>query len=86
VSAPRRFASKKNCRSVEYKQSGWKLSADGMSITFTDGNQAGTFALYCSGEARKLILSSKINRVRVNTTPSAALTLSAGKRASTPAT
>jgi putative transposase len=24
---------KKNCRSVEYKQSGWKLSADGMSIT-----------------------------------------------------
>ncbi len=56
---------KKNCRSVEYKQSGWKLSPDGMSITFTDGNQAGTFALYCNGEARQHILSCKINRVRV---------------------
>ncbi len=56
---------KKHCRSVEYKVSGWKLSRDGMSITFTDGNQAGTFALYCNGEARRLILSSKINRVRV---------------------
>ena len=56
---------KKNCRSVEYKQSGWKLSADGMAITFTDGYQAGTFALYCNSEARQLILHSKINRVRV---------------------
>ena len=46
---------KKNCRSVEYKQSGWKLSPDGMAITFTDGNQAGTFALYCNGEARRLL-------------------------------
>ena len=56
---------KKNCRSVEYKQSGWKLSPDGIAITFTDGNQAGTFALYCNGEARQLLLGSKINRVRV---------------------
>ncbi len=56
---------KKNCRSVEYKQSGWKLSDEGMAITFMDGFGAGTFALYCDGEARKLILSSKINRVRV---------------------
>ena len=56
---------KKHCRSVEYKLSGWKLSGDGMSIPFTDGNQAGTFALYCNGEARRLILGSKINRVRV---------------------
>jgi len=55
----------KHCRSVEYKQSGWKLSPDGMPITFTDGNQAGTFALYCNGEARRDILSSKVNRVRV---------------------
>jgi len=56
---------KKNCRSVEYKQSGWKLSDDGMAITFTDGFVAGTFALYCDGEARQQILNSKINRVRV---------------------
>ncbi|QUV80327.1 RNA-guided endonuclease InsQ/TnpB family protein [Chloracidobacterium thermophilum] len=56
---------KKNCRSVEYKLSGWKLSPDGMSITFTDGFNAGTFALYCNGEARHHILNSKINRVRV---------------------
>jgi putative transposase len=47
---------KKNCRSVEYKLSGWKLSPDGMSITFTDGFNAGTFALYCNGEARHHIL------------------------------
>ncbi|WP_448526295.1 RNA-guided endonuclease InsQ/TnpB family protein [Parathermosynechococcus lividus] len=56
---------KKNCRSIEYKLSGWKLSGDGTAITFTDGNQAGTFALYCNGEARQHILHSKINRVRV---------------------
>ncbi len=36
-----------------------------MAITFSDGNPAGTFALYCNGEARQLILSSKMNRVRV---------------------
>jgi putative transposase len=56
---------KKNCRSVEYKVSGWKLSEDGMSITFTDSFNSGTFALYCNGEARQHILNSKINRVRV---------------------
>jgi putative transposase len=56
---------KKHCRSVEYKVSGWKLLGDGMSITFTDGFNAGAFALYCNGEARRLILESKINRVRV---------------------
>ena len=55
----------KHCRSVEYKLSGWKLSPDGMSITFTDGFQAGTLALYCNGEARRDILTLKINRVRV---------------------
>ncbi|QUV85895.1 RNA-guided endonuclease TnpB family protein [Chloracidobacterium aggregatum] len=56
---------RKHCRSVEYKVSGWKLSGDGMSITFTDGFNAGAFALYCNGEARHHILNSKINRVRV---------------------
>ncbi|MFS8819722.1 transposase [Synechococcus sp. W60.1] len=55
----------KHCRSVEYKVSGWKLSQDGMFLTFTDGFQAGTFALYCNGEARRDILTLKINRVRV---------------------
>jgi putative transposase len=56
---------KKHCRSVEYKVSGWKLSGDGMTISFTDGFNAGSFALYCNGEARQYILNSKINRVRV---------------------
>jgi len=56
---------KKHCRSVEYKVSGWKLSEDGMTISFTDGFNAGAFALYCNGEARHHILNSKINRVRV---------------------
>ncbi|MFS8852433.1 transposase, partial [Synechococcus sp. R5-16] len=55
----------KHCRSVEYKVSGWKLAADGMSLTFTDGFQAGTFALYCNDKARRDILTLKINRVRV---------------------
>jgi putative transposase len=36
----------KNCaRSVEYKTSGWKLSSDKRSLTFTDGFAAGTFKL-----------------------------------------
>jgi len=48
---------KKNTRSVEYKQSGWKLAKDGMTITFTDGFQAGTFALYSNGAARAYILN-----------------------------
>jgi putative transposase len=57
---------KKNTRSVEYKQSGWKLAKDGMTITFTDGFQAGTFALYSNGAARAYIfLTAKINWVRV---------------------
>ncbi len=36
-----------------------------MAISFTDGFNAGSFALYCNGEARQHILNSKINRVRV---------------------
>ncbi|WP_126147766.1 RNA-guided endonuclease InsQ/TnpB family protein [Synechococcus elongatus] len=56
---------KKHSRSVEYKTSGWKLSDDGMSITFTDGFKAGQLELWLDGSARQLILSSKINRVRV---------------------
>jgi putative transposase len=35
----------KDNRSVEYKTSGWKLSEDKKSITFTDGKQIGTLKL-----------------------------------------
>ena len=40
---------KKCARSVEYKTSGWKLSSDKRSLTFTDGFAAGTFKLVGSG-------------------------------------
>jgi putative transposase len=56
---------KKHNRSVEYKTSGWKLSKDRYQITFTDGFKAGTFSVFCNGQAREDILRSKINRVRV---------------------
>src|SRR5919199_1633412 len=36
---------KKNCRSVEYKTSGWKLSPNRKAITFRDGNNIGTLKL-----------------------------------------
>ncbi|OKH56158.1 RNA-guided endonuclease InsQ/TnpB family protein [Scytonema sp. HK-05] len=36
---------KKNCRSVEYKTSGWKLSIDRKQITFTDKNGIGKLKL-----------------------------------------
>jgi IS605 OrfB family transposase len=36
---------KKNVRSVEYKQSGWKLSENRKKITFTDKNGIGTLTL-----------------------------------------
>ncbi len=35
----------KNCRSVEYKSSGWKLADNRKSITFTDKNGIGTLKL-----------------------------------------
>jgi putative transposase len=49
---------------VEYKNTGWKLSADRKEITFIDGFQAGTFALWTS---RDLVWYSEqqIKRVRV---------------------
>jgi putative transposase len=50
---------------VEYKTSGWKRSENGYQITFTDGFKAGTFSVFCNGQAREEILRSKINRVRV---------------------
>jgi putative transposase len=36
---------KKNCRSVEYKTSGWKLSPNRKAITFRDGKNIGTLKL-----------------------------------------
>ncbi len=36
---------KKHCRSVEYKTSGWKLSASRKAITFRDGKNIGTLKL-----------------------------------------
>jgi putative transposase len=36
---------KKNCRSVEYKTSGWKLSSNRKSITFSDKKAIGTLKL-----------------------------------------
>ena len=56
---------KKHCRSVEYKVSGWKLSKDCKSITFTDGFEAGTFSIFCNNETREDLYRLKINRVRV---------------------
>jgi putative transposase len=38
-------AFQKNCRSVEYKTSGWKLAPDRKSITFTDKNGIGKLKL-----------------------------------------
>ena len=55
----------KHCRSVEYKQSGWKLSDDCLQITFTDGFKAGAFSIFCNGETREDLHRLKINRVRV---------------------
>ena len=55
---------KKYNRSVEYKNSGWSLSADRRQITFTDGFNAGTFDVWTS---RELVWYSEqqIKRVRV---------------------
>lgn len=56
---------KKHSRSVEYKQSGWKLSSDCQQITFTDGFNAGTFSVFCNHETREDLHRCKILRVRV---------------------
>ena len=55
---------KKFNRSLEYKNTGWALSADRKQITFTDGFKAGTFGLWTS---RDLVWYSEkqIKRVRV---------------------
>jgi putative transposase len=56
---------KKHCRSVEYKVSGWKLSDDCKSITFTDGFKIGTLSIFCNNETQEDLHTLKINRVRI---------------------
>ena len=55
---------KKFTRSVEYKTSGWKLSPDKRSLTFTDGLAAGTFKLVGSRDLH-FYAPDEIKRVRV---------------------
>lgn len=55
---------KKNCRSVEYKTSGWKLSSDRTGLTFTDKFEAGTFHLVGTRDLNFYHLE-QIKRVRV---------------------
>ena len=55
---------KKNTRSVEYKTSGWKLSDDRKSITFTDGFSAGTFEMWGTRDLNFYQIS-QVKRVRV---------------------
>jgi putative transposase len=55
---------KKFSRSVEYKTSGWKLSSDKRSLTFTDGFAAGTFKLVGSRDLH-FYAQEEIKRVRV---------------------
>ncbi|MDQ3399234.1 MAG: transposase, partial [Deinococcota bacterium] len=60
---------KKNCRSVEYKHSGWKLSALDKRITFTDGFGIGTLKLKgtwsLAGPRMALYPLNLIKRVRL---------------------
>ena len=55
---------KKHSRSVEYKTSGWKLSADKRCLTFTDGFAAGTFRLLGSRDLH-FYAPDEIKRIRV---------------------
>ena len=55
---------KKNCRSVEYKTSGWKLSENRKHLTFTDGFKAGTFLLMGADDLH-FYQTSQIKRIRV---------------------
>jgi putative transposase len=55
---------KKRGRSVEYKQTGWKLAEDRKRISFTDGFKAGSFKLIGSRDLN-FYQSSQIKRVRV---------------------
>ncbi len=54
----------KDCRSVEYKTTGWKLSDGYKRITFTDGFKAGTFKLVDTRDL-SAFRKEQIKRVRV---------------------
>jgi putative transposase len=54
----------KDCRSVEYKKTGWRLSDDRRSIAFTDGFKAGTFKLLGTRDFN-FYQVAQIQRVRV---------------------
>ncbi|NEP54094.1 MAG: transposase [Moorea sp. SIO3C2] len=54
----------KNCRSVEYKQSGWKLSPDKKSITFRDKKGIGKLKLKGTWDLWRFDLK-EIKRVRI---------------------
>nr|BBH86367.1 transposase [Thermosporothrix sp. COM3] len=54
----------RDCRSVEYKQTGWKLEADGIHIRFTDGCGIGRLRLIGSRDIMTFPLS-QIKRVRL---------------------
>jgi putative transposase len=54
---------RKHSRSVEYKTSGWKLSANKRCLTFTDGFAAGTFKLVGSRDLH-FYAPDEIKRVR----------------------
>lgn len=53
----------KECRSVEYKQSGWKLSTDCNKIAFTDGHNIGSLKLVGTRDLSDL--KDSIKRVRL---------------------
>jgi len=55
---------KKNCRSVEYKTSGWKLSPNRKAITFRDGKNIGTLKLKGTYDLNYYDIK-QIKRVRV---------------------
>ena len=53
-------------RSVEYKQTGWKLESDGKHITFTDGCQIGRLRLVGSTNQRiEAFPTKQMKRVRI---------------------
>ncbi len=55
---------KKHSRSVEYKTSGWELSADKRHLTFKDGFAAGKFKLIGNRDLH-LYAPDEIKRIRV---------------------
>lgn len=59
-----KFKKHQNNLSVEYKTSGWKLSEDRLSITFSDGFKAGTFRLWGTRDLHYYQIE-QIKRVRV---------------------